>query len=125
MKRLIPLVVLCGACVSVNKSILIDRSATPVPKEEVHVFLPRDEIPPTCERVAILNASGDETLTNESQMIDKLRDETGKLGGNAIVLGEIEDPGSGERIASALFGTASDRDTQAEALWCPAGFGEL
>lgn len=115
-------VLVATACISVNKTVLMDRSTNPVPQDEVHVFLPRDEIPSTCQRVAILNASGDESFTDESQMIQKLREEAGKLGGNAILMGEIEDPGSGERIASALFGTTSDRDSQAEALWCPDGF---
>lgn len=123
MKRVIAICVLLTGCISVNKSVLMDRSMYPVPTGEVHVFLPRDEVPTSCQRVAILNASGDENFTNESQMIDKLREEAGKLGANAIMMGEIEDPGSGERIASALFGTASDRDSQAEALWCPDGFG--
>ena len=110
---------LLGACVTVSKSVLMDRSAFPVPQNEVYVFLPSDSIAPSCERVALLNASGEETLTNESQMIDKMREEAGKLGANAILLQSIEDPGGAERFASAIFGTEADRDGAAIALWCP------
>jgi hypothetical protein len=52
-------------------------------------------------------------------MIDKLRSEAGKLGANAIYLRTVEDPGTGERVASAIFGTEADRDSEALALWCP------
>ena len=120
MRTPIVLLLLLSACVSVSKSVLMDRSATPVPQHDVYVFLDNGEVPTDCERVALLNASGDDTFTNEGQMIDKLRQEAGKLGGNAILLQGMEDPGAGERFASALFGTRSDRDGQAVALWCPS-----
>jgi hypothetical protein len=111
--------VVIGGCVTVGKSVLMDRSATPVPEAQVYVFLPSDSIAPTCERVAILNAQGSTDFTDESQMIDKMREEAGKLGANAILLQGIEDPGGAERVVGALFGTGTDRDGQAVALWCP------
>jgi hypothetical protein len=125
MKRLLMLAssVLLAACVTVNKTILMDRSFAPVPKNDVYVFLPEDEVPPDCQRVALLSASGEEDLTDESDMIDKMREEAGKLGANAILLRWIEDPGTGERIAAALFDTNADRDGSAVALWCPEGSG--
>lgn len=120
MRVALVLVLLAAACVSVNKSVLMDRSMYPVAKESVYVFLEGDEIPADCERVAILNASGDEDFTNEGQMIDKMREETGKLGGNALLLRGIQDPGTEERVLSAIFGTNADRDAQGLALWCPS-----
>jgi hypothetical protein len=115
---LLLLSVLAG-CVTVSKSVLMDRSDHPVPRDDVYVFLASDTIPATCERVALLHASGEEDLTDEGQMIDKLREEAGKLGANALHLRTMEDPGTGERIASAVFGTNADRDSDAIALWCP------
>lgn len=111
--------VLATACVSVSKSVLNDRSAYPVAQPDVYVFLPGDEIPESCERVALLHASGPQDWTNESQMLDKLREEAGKLGANAIQIQTMEDAGTGERVVAALFGTGSDRDSDAIALWCP------
>lgn len=110
-----------AACVTVSKSIL-DRSfmGAPVPKDEVQVYLPGDEIPDHT-RVAILNAEGDVDVTDPGQMIDKLREEAGKLGANAIVMGEIEEPGTGERVASALLDTSANRRTQAIAIFVPGG----
>lgn len=68
-------VITVAACV--NKSILSNSRITqPVPKAEVQVYFASDSIPQH-ERIAILNGKGDESLTNESQMIDKLREEAG------------------------------------------------
>ncbi len=123
MKRaLLMLPFVCG-CVHVSKSVLMDRSGTPVSMEAVEVLLPMDEAPPSCERVAILHASGDVDLTDEGQMIDRLREETGKLGGNAVHLMSMMDPGTGERIVAAVFDSSADRDAGAIALWCPEGVG--
>ena len=120
MKRVLT-VFLLAACVSVNKSVL-DASFqnTPVPQEKVAVLLASvgDSLPEACTRVAILHASGAEDWTDEADIVNKLRDETGKLGGNTVFIQDIVDPGAGERFASALFGTTSDRDSDAIALFC-------
>ena len=99
-----------AACVTVSKSVLLDRSAHPVPQEEVTLLLASDSIPADCERVAMLHGSGPDGYTDEGDMWNKLRDEAGKLGANAVHMQSMEDPGGGERFASALFGTQADRE---------------
>ncbi len=120
-RRFLPLgsLLVLAACVTVSKSVL-DRSfqSAPVPKESVYVYLPGDEIPEHT-RVAILNAKGDADVTDEGDMIDRLREEAGKLGANAIVLGDIREPGLGEKVASAFLDTSADRRGQAIAIFVP------
>jgi hypothetical protein len=109
-----------AACVTVNKSVLNNtRMMRPVAKDQVQVFFSSDTIP-AHERIAILNGKGDEMLTNESQLIDKLREEAGKLGANAIILNEVKDPGTGAKVAKALFGTAANRKGAAIAIYAPS-----
>jgi hypothetical protein len=109
-----------AACVTVNKSILSNtRMMRPVTKDQVQVFFSSDTIP-AHERIAILNGKGDEMLTNESQLIDKLREEAGKLGANAIILNEVKDPGTGAKVAKALIGTAANRKGAAIAIYVPS-----
>jgi hypothetical protein len=117
---LVGLTLLLSACVTVNKTVL-DRSfmAAPVAKEAVHIYLPGDEVPEHT-RIAILHAAGDVELTDESEMIDKLREEAGKLGANAIVMGELKDPGTGAVVASAILGTNAERKGQAIAIFVPS-----
>ena len=108
---------LLSGCVSVNHSLLSDsQMGAPVPSNEVQVYFADDSIPDH-ERIAILNASGSDSWTNESQMIDRLREEAGKLGANAIVLDQLKDPGGGERVVAALFGGSAQRRGQALAIY--------
>lgn len=123
--RLLSLTVLIAACVSVSKSVLLDRSTQPVPQQNVQVLLATDSVPASCDRVALLHGSGPDSFTDEGDMWNKLREEAGKLGANVVQLQSMEDPGGAERFASALFGTESDRDSEAIALWCPDGAGDL
>lgn len=108
------------ACVTVNKSIL-DRSFmdSPVPMESVHVYLPGDQVPEHT-RVAILNAEGDTDITDEAEMIDALREEAGKLGANAIVLGELKEPSLGEEVVAAFMDSSTYRRGQAIAIFVPS-----
>lgn len=112
-----------ASCVTVNKTVLMDRSAYPVPQSEVYVYLPEDELPEDCERVALLDASGEQDATTEAQMLDKMREEAGKLGANAIQLRAIENAGAGDRIVSAILDTSPERSGRAVALWCPSRAG--
>jgi hypothetical protein len=115
----VAIVAVAAGCVSVNKSVLSQsRAAYPVARDSVHVYLPGDSVP-AHERIAILTAKGDEATTNEAQMLDKMRQEAGKLGANAIILGDMTDPGNTTRVLGAVFGTPSNRKGQAIAIYVP------
>jgi hypothetical protein len=79
------LTVLSGACVSVRSTVL-DPSyqVRPVPRDDVFVYFRGDTIPEHSQ-VAILAAIGGSELTTFCGLLDKLRDEAGKLGANAII----------------------------------------
>lgn len=49
-----------------------------------------------------------------------LREEAGKLGANAIVLGEIRDPGTGERVLAAVLDTYANRRPRAIVVYVPS-----
>ena len=78
------LTVLSGACASVRSTVL-DPSyqVRPVPGDDVIVYFEGDTIPEHSE-VAILAVLGVSDLSTFSGVLDKLRDEAGKLGANAI-----------------------------------------
>jgi hypothetical protein len=107
-------------CISVNKSVLTPNPTGRVfTTEEVTVYFETDSIPEHT-RVAILNARGDADTTGEGKMIDKLREEAGILGANAIILGALEEPGTGRRVVAAIFGTSKNREAQAIAIYVPS-----
>jgi len=72
-----------------------------------------------CDRVAILHASGSNNAS-ETKIIDKLREEAGHLGANAIHIRSAEDAGNVERALGEVFGSTSDKDWDALALFCPS-----
>lgn len=115
-------VLILASCVSVSRSVLTEEFATmPVPRAEVDVLMASvgDSLPNSCTRVAILHASGNQEFSDEGDVLEKLRDEAGKLGANTVFVQGMEDAGTGERFAGALFGTGVDRDSDAIAFRCP------
>ena len=119
-KTILLAIILAAACVSVGKSVL-DTSfqVNPVAKEDVFVYVEGDNIPEHT-RVALLDAKGDTNLTDEGDLLNKLRDEAGKLGANAIIWGNTEDAGTGARVAQAFLGTSANRKTSAIAIYVPS-----
>ena len=126
MGRAIPFiaaVVVLAGCVHVSKSVLDhSRSSNPVPAERVFVYAASagDDMPKECQRVAILHASGEEGLfVDRGDFLDRMREEAGELGANAIYVQDFEEPGTGERITAGIFGVPANTDVEALAIWCP------
>ncbi len=112
-------ILLLFGCVTVDKSVLLDRSAYPVPMSAVQVLIESDTVPEDCQRVAMLHAEGPEIFTSEADMWDSLREETGELGGNTVQLLFMGGPDWAERFLREN----PDRDATAIALWCPSSNG--
>ncbi|MEE2670015.1 MAG: hypothetical protein VYD78_08435 [Gemmatimonadota bacterium] len=112
---------LLSGCVSIS-STLMDPSFVPagrvVPSQVKILLAQLGDLPgDDCTRVAILHAKGTR-FTDEGELYDKLREETGILGGNTVFIMAMEDPSTGERIAELLGGRQADRDSDAIALLC-------
>lgn len=114
-----PALILSSACVNVSQSVLLDRSAYPVAPLEVDIFLPDDDIPEDCERVALLFASGNQHFNDEGDLLNSLRERAGELGANAIDIQFMSEAGTVEVIAAAVLDAPVDRDADAIALYCP------
>lgn len=109
---------LLAGCVSVNATRLGPATARPpVPAEEVAIYRTADQIPGRYEEVALLNASGDASMTNESQLFRAMRRKAGQLGANAIILDAVSEPGAGTRVAAAVLGVGVDRRGKAVAVY--------
>ncbi len=85
--------------------------------EDVEVYFQGDTIPEH-QRVAVLSGKGNDAFTSRGQLLDKLRTEAGKLGANAIIVGENEEASGGAQVASALAGgIGADRRREAIAIY--------
>ena len=93
------LLVLAG-CVSVGKTVLVP-GLPPKAEADVQVFLPGDSVPPH-ERVAILEADFNDSMSDGSDVLNKLRQEAAKLGADGIVLVGTEAESDAARVMRTL-----------------------
>ncbi len=115
----------CGVRLRVRAGRAPPRGRAPrdgdLPADSVDVYFHEDELPSEdCERLAILSGSGHSDWTNVAAMLEKLREEAGKLGANVVRLRAVDEANWGERISGALSGAGSQRRSSAVALHCPA-----
>lgn len=114
---LVSLVLLVSSCVSVNSTKLSSKTYPPLNPEDVTIYLAVDDIKGEFERVAIINVSGDATMTNERQLNEAARKEAAKLGANGILFEGIDEPSSGAKVAAAFLGTTTSRRGQMIAIY--------
>ena len=117
MRRIILAAVLfsLAGCVTVHSTLLPGAEGSRVPLEPqlVNILIsPPDTLPNDCQRIALLTAQGDANTTNRQEMIDKMREEAGRLGANTLFLSSIDEPGGQEW---------ADRNSEALALFCEVG----
>lgn len=115
---LLACLIILGACVSVNAVRLgPSGSRPPVPAEDVVIYRTADQVPGEYEEIALLNAEGSSTWTNEANMIEAMRKKAGKMGANGIILDAISEPGAGAKVAGAIFGVSVERKGKAVAIF--------
>ncbi len=109
------LFLLVSSCLNTPHYLLMDRSAYPVPAEEVDIFLPEDDIPEDCERIALLFASRNQHFSYEG-LVNSLREDAGEFGANAIDIQLTSEAGTAMFIAPT---GGTERNVDAIALYCP------
>ncbi len=101
-------------CITVSESVLM-QGLPPVPAENVTIYFADDDIPEH-DRVAVLAARGHYSMTTEGKMYDKLRQQAGKLGANAVIVEDLRDPTGTGKVLSAVTGFGGNRKGQAMAI---------
>lgn len=115
------LLVAVVACVSTNVA-LLDTSVhyAPTCKEGVVFYATKDKAPQKYKEVAILSSSGSSGFTNQSQMIESMRNKAAEIGATGVILNEIAEPGAGAKVAGAIFGVSPERQGRAVAIFAEA-----
>lgn len=113
---LIPALLLFG-CITTSVTPLSGRSYPPVNESEVVIYLQEDDIPRSFEKIAVIYARGDYSLTDEAHMIKKVRRKAAKLGANGVLLHEIKEPSTGAKVAKAILHTEANRKGEMIAIY--------
>lgn len=117
LSLLICLFFLAG-CVSVQATRLGGGPVRPpVSEHDVVIYRTAEHVKGTYEEVALLDASGDHSMTNIEQMYAKMRKKAGEFGANAIVLDSLSEPTTGAKVANFFLGTPATRKGKAVAIF--------
>lgn len=101
--------VLLTGCIQTQATMLDPTSRAEVPAEQVRVYRTVESIECEFAEVAMIHAQGGANYTNENQMINAAKKKAGKVGANGVVLGNINEPSSGAKVAGAIFGVSPER----------------
>jgi len=88
---------------------LSSKQYPPIHPSQVQIYLSEDDIEAPYEKIAIINAQGEGSWTNESQMYKAARKRAAKVGANGVLITELKEPSNGAKIAGAIFGTGTTR----------------
>src|SRR5215475_8952353 len=101
------LMFIASGCVATQATMLRPSAHYgPVTPAQVQVFLREDDIKTPYEKVAIIYAQGEATMTDEVQMIAAAKEKAAQVGANGIVLSKIDEPSAGAKVAGLIFGVA-------------------
>lgn len=79
-----------------------------------------DRVPSRYTEIALLNSRGNSHSTSEAGMIQSQREKASEVGANGIILGGIDEPSAGAKVAGAFLGTPVERKGKALAIWVTA-----
>ncbi len=106
-----------SACISTNAVRLGSPGQfPPVHQDSVKVFLTEADVKGEFDKVALINAEGNYTYATDEKMINAMKKKAGKLGANAIILGEFKDPSTVEKIADAVIGVGGEKKAKVLAI---------
>src|SRR5262245_7341994 len=97
------LVSVLSGCVSVSSARLETgpvRAA--ILPEQVQIYRSAAQVGAPYVEVALLNASGDYSMTSEGQMFETMRKKAAKIGANGVILETVSEPTTGQRVAQAF-----------------------
>lgn len=121
MRKLAALLIVVAACTSTNAA-LMDNSVhlARTCADGVRLYSDPTKVGSTYTEVALLNSSGSTGWTTESGMMKSMRKKAADVGANGIIMGQIDEPGAGAKVAAAVFGTETQRKGKSVAIFVPA-----
>jgi hypothetical protein len=109
------------ACTRTNAA-LLDNSIklAPTCPDAVKLYTSPSTVGSDYREIALLNSSGSTGWTSEAGMMKSMRKKAADVGANGIIMGNINEPGAGAKVAAAIFGTAAERKGKSVAIFVPS-----
>lgn len=109
------------ACTRTNAA-LMDNSlhlARTCP-EGVRLYSSPAKVGSDYQEIALLNSSGSTGFTSEAGMMKSMRRKAADVGANGIIMGNIDEPSAGAKVAAAIFGGVTERKGKSVAIFVAA-----
>jgi hypothetical protein len=107
-------------CTRTNAA-LVDNSIhlAPTCPDAVKLYTSPSSVGASYTEIALLNSTGASGWTTEAGMMTSMRKKAASIGANGIIMGNINEPGAGAKVAAAVFGTATERKGKSVAIYVP------
>lgn len=86
----------------------------------VKLYTSPDKVGSEYTEVALLNSTGSSDWTSESGMMKSMRKKAADVGANGIIMGNINEPSAGAKVAGAFLGIGTERKGKSVAIFVPA-----
>lgn len=96
-------------CVHTQYTKLSRQAYDPISPEDVIVYLTAADIKGEYEKIGLIHMQGEASWTNENKMIAAARKKAASMGANGIIMGQVQEPSSGSKVAAAIFGVPTTR----------------
>jgi hypothetical protein len=109
-------VALLGACTTTS-AVLLETGPGPARHpDDVVVYLYEEDVPGDYEEIALVTARTDVHWHDETDLIQAMRKRAAKLGADAIIVGDIREPSTVERVAEVLTDYEAPRRARGVAI---------
>lgn len=108
---------LLTGCVQTQATMLDPTERPPLTEDQVRVYRTPESVQCEYTEVAVINAQGQAGSTNESQMVNAAKKRAARIGANGVILGSINEPSAGARVAGAIFGVGAERRGEMVAIF--------
>jgi hypothetical protein len=118
MRRLAMFAFVVIACTRTNAA-LLDPSVhlAKTCADGIELYTSPAKAPAGYQEVALLNSTGSTSFTSEAGMMKSMRKKAAEMGATGVILGGIDEPGAGAKVAGALLGTGTERKGKAVAIY--------
>lgn len=120
LKFAVPVVVVTVVlgCTRTNAA-LVDNSVKLAPScaDGVKIYSTPSAVGGEYKEVALLNSTAKTGFTSEAGMLKSMRKKAAAVGANGIIMGSINEPSAGAKIAGAVFGTGAERKGKSVAIF--------
>ena len=106
-----------SGCVQTKATMLSPKEYPKLEPSEVTIYLSEEDIPGRFERVALITSEGNTQYTRQDQMYESIRKKAAQVGANGVLLGKVDEPSNGAKIAGAFLGTGSTRRSEMVAIY--------